>query len=186
LKRRHTVRGHRHRKGGGSGFGGSTALRNAFWRFHGGLRGRGSRALPESILDGFRALSSIMIAGREEPDHVGSLGIAPAGVGGAAAAGVPGVCGMLARARDPGQPRGAGAVAAGCLADYKRHRGFEQVASGSFKWRWRGGLGRQLRPGQRDLGRSSALQPRRLGIWAAHSGAIACRVLQVAAVFSLL
>jgi len=163
--------------------GGIDSIANAFGDFIGGGL-KGFKGFTESILDGFKGMISQMIALAAKNRIMFSLGIAPAGVGGAAAAGVPGVAGMPGAGGILGS-LGGGAGGGGLLGGITSGigaltsglgAGFN-MALGGFASGGIGGLGSVI---STQLGAATAS----VGAFGAALGAIALPVAAVAAVFS--
>ena len=165
--------------------GGIDSIANAFGDFIGGGL-KGFKGFTKSILDGFKGMISQMIALAAKNRIMFSLGIAPAGVGGAAAAGVPGIAGMPSAGGILGSlgslgggaggglfggiTSGLGALTSGLGAGFNMALG--GLASGGL-----GGLGSVI---STQLGAATAS----VGALGAAVGAIALPVAAVAAVFS--
>ena len=165
--------------------GGIDSVANAFGDFIGGGL-KGFKGFTKSILDGFKGMISQMIALAAKNRIMFSLGIAPAGVGGAAAAGVPGVAGMPSAGGILGSlgslgggaggglfggiTSGIGALTSGLGAGFN-------MALGGFASGGLGGLGSVI---STQLGAATAS----VGALGAAVGAIALPVAAVAAVFS--
>ncbi len=163
--------------------GGIDSIANAFGDFIGGGL-KGFKGFTKSILDGFKGMISQMIALAAKNRIMFSLGIAPAGVGGAAAAGVPGAAGMPSAGGILGS-LGGGAGGGGLLGGITSGLGALtsglgagfNMALGGFASGGLGGLGSVI---STQLGAATAS----VGALGAAVGAIALPVAAVAAVFS--
>ncbi|EAP79238.1 hypothetical protein [Sulfitobacter sp. NAS-14.1] len=166
--------------------GGIDSIANAFGDFIGGGL-KGFKGFTKSILDGFKGMISQMIALAAKNQIMFSLGIAPAGVGGAAAAGVPGIAGMPSAGGILGSlgSLGGGAGGGGLLGGITSGLGALtsglgagfNMALGGFASGGLGGLGSVI---STQLGAATAS----VGALGAAVGAIALPVAAVAAVFS--